>query len=141
MALSAVVAAVVHRDNWFSVFVLALVCAPFFAVPGLSDVQYMPFDRNSPIVGGSLAFLVGLFLIYYGRESWQIVIAALFGVFMVWSGFRSLGGVSESVHALGLEVIFYTMMAISITSRLEPIRRRFPDLIELRDSIAWLRIG
>jgi len=141
MALAALVTALAHKSDWFSVMVVGLTCVPFFFVPGLTDVQYLPIERNSPVVGGALAFAVAVFLIYRGQESWHLLIAALFGVFMVWSGFRSLEGISQNAHALGLETIFYTMMALGVSYRFEVIRAWSPDLVEWRDRLTWLRIG
>ena len=141
MVLWTICAVWVHRSDDRSVVMIAVATVPFFAVPGLSDPQYLPFEPNSPTVVGGLSILAAWLLIWLARSSWQLALPIWLCLVVVWGLIHMVAIVEPDAHALGLEVIFYAMLASVIAAKRSDLIGRFlPDPNDLREFVQW-RVG
>lgn len=127
------------RGQLRSAYVLFLACLPFALVPGLTDPLYLPIPRNSPIVGGALAFLVAIGVFKWSNRSWQYLVAVAMGILMLWSAIRTIG-LDAHLHGLGLEVIFYSIMLLGLTALKVDLEDRLPPPNEFKRMIWSWRI-
>lgn len=140
-ALVAVLAQWATRGFLSSAVLIAVFCGPFLSTPGLSDSLYLPVERNSPMLGGVLAFIAAWVIIKFAGHSWQLTLAlGLVGV-MFWNSFAIMGIVGKDTHAFGLEVIFYLSLLGTILHRFAGIYDFMPEPDEVREVIGTWRLG
>lgn len=95
----------------FASGMLLIAAAPFLAIPGLSDEYPVNIPKNSPMLGGALMACAAFTLCHWCRDFWQIPAAAILCLGIFWSVFRLIpNGLNEHAHAVGLEVLFYSIM-------------------------------
>lgn len=134
-----VVGAHIYARAFLSAWLLFLSCLPFALVPGLTDPLYIPLPRNSPIVGGALAFTVAFAIFRWGNQAWHFLIAVAFGVMMLWNAGRVMG-IPAEVHGIGLEVIFYGIMLWGYTALYVDLEDRLPSPNEFKEVLSQWRV-
>lgn len=126
--------------DWASAGFLALAAVPFLAVPGLSDVPYLPVEKNSPFLGGILALIAAVVVLRYATQPWHVLIACFLGLMMILGGLRVIGILAVGAHAIALELVFVAIMLLGISARFVDIDGALPPLDEVRKAITlWQR--
>lgn len=141
MVGAAVAVMAAHYQSGRTVTMIIIAITPFLAIPGLTDPVYLPVIPNSPFLGGILAIMAAWVLIYLAREPWQLLLPSWLCVMVLWNIIRIVGATGINTHAVGLEVIFYAMLAMVFIARFwNEIGAFMPDPNKVRDLVAW-RVG